>query len=288
MKTILIPTDFSKNAWNTIAYAMEFLKEERCTFYFLHTYTPAFYRMDYIIGGPEFSAIPDKGVDDSVQGLERTLEAVKAKFNNPKHLYKTISAFNELTDEISDLNIKKDIDLIVMGTQGASGVKEIFLGTNTVHVIRKSKVPVLVIPSGYSYQGIKHVLFTADYISDYDRNQLYVAIEIAKMYDAEITVLHIKEEYDLTKAQEENKALLGLYLAQIPHVFKEERGTYMPEAIIDYLDRNDYELLVMMNRKHSFFERMMKRQHVDQVGFHVQIPFLVIPDVTKNTKKSLQ
>ncbi len=286
MKTILIPTDFSKNAWNTIAFAMEFLKEERCTFYFLHTYTPAFYRMDYMLGGPEFSAIPDKGVDASIQGLEKTLDAVKVEFNNPKHIYETISAFNELTDEIIDLSKKKNVDLIIMGTQGATGVKEIFLGTNTVHVLRKAKVPVLVIPSGYSYRRIHRILLTADYISDYDRNQLYIAIEIAKMYGAEITVLHIKEEYDLTKAQEGNKALLGLYLAQISHDFKEEKGTYMPEAIIDYLDKNNYELLVMMSRKHSFFERMMKRQNVDHVGFHVQIPFLVIPDVKKNSKKT--
>lgn len=278
MKTILIPTDFSKNAWNTISFAMQFLKEERCTFYFLHTYTPAFYRMDYMLGGPEFSAIPDKGVDASIQGLEKTLEAVKTKFGNPKHIYETVSAFNLLTDEINSLTEKKGIDLIIMGTQGASGVKEIFLGTNTVHVIRKASIPILVIPSGYTYKRIGQLLFTADYLSNYDSNELNIAIEIAKMYHAEITVLHIKEEYELTKEQEENKAFLGLCLAQIPHRFKEERGTYMPEAIIDYLEKHNYGLLVMMNRKHSFYERMMTRQHVDQVGFHVQVPFLVIPD----------
>ncbi|WP_273276588.1 universal stress protein [Maribacter polysiphoniae] len=284
MKTILIPTDFSENAWNTISFAMQFLKEERCAFYFLHTYTPAFYRMDYILGGPEFSAIPDKGVDASLAGLEKTLEAVKTKFNNPKHIYKTISAFNVLTDEINELNAKKGIDLIIMGTQGASGIKEIFLGTNTVHVIRKSSVPILVIPSGYTYKHIERVLFTTDYLIEYNRNQLYIAIEIAKIYNAEITVLHIKEEYDMSKEQLENKAFLGLYLAQIPHSFKEVKGTQMPDAIMEYLEKNNYELLVMMGKKYSFFERMMKRQHIDQVGFHVQIPFLVIPD-THNTVK---
>ena len=278
MKTILIPTDFSKNAWNTISFAMQFLKEERCTFYFLHTYTPAFYRMDYMLGGPEFSAIPDRGVDASIEGLEKTLEAVKIKFDNPKHIYETVSAFNLLTDEISSLTKKKDIDLIIMGTQGASGVKEIFLGTNTVHVIRKASIPILVIPSGYTFKRIDKILFTADYLSHYSNNELDLAIEIAKMYHAEITVLHIKEEYELTKVQEENKTFLARCLAQIPHRFEEERGTHMPEAIFEYLEKHDYGLLVMMNRKHTFLERMMTRQHVDQVGFHVQIPFLVIPD----------
>ena len=284
MKTILIPTDFSANAWNTISFAMQFLKAERCTFYFLHTYAPAFYRMDYVLGGPEFSAIPDKGVDASITGLEKTLEAVKEQFGNPKHIYETVSAFNVLTDEINDLIEAKSIDLIIMGTQGASGTKEIFLGTNTVHVIRKAIVPILVIPSGYKYKHIGKILFTADYWSKYHRNELYTAIEIAKMYNAEITVLHIKEEYDLTKAQEENKAYLGLCLAQVQYEFKEERGTFMPDAVIDYLEEHPYDLLVMMNRKHSFFERMLTRQNVDQIGFHVQLPFLVIPDTSKITK----
>ena len=277
MKTILIPTDFSKNAWNTISFAMQFLERERCTFYFLHTYTPAFYRMDYILGGPEFSAIPDKGVDASIEGLEKTLEAVKSKFGNPKHIYETVSAFNLLTDEINSLTQKKDIDLIIMGTQGASGVKEIFLGTNTVHVIRKAAIPVLVIPSGFKYRPIGQILFTADYESKYKSKDVNIAIEIAKMYQAEITVLHIKEAYDLTTKQEENKAFLGLCLAQIPHRFIEERGTHMPAGIFDYLEKHEYGLLVMINRKHSFFERLMTRQHIDQVGFYVQIPFLVIP-----------
>jgi len=284
MKTILIPTDFSANAWNTISFAMQFLEAERCTFYFLHTYTPAFYRMDYVLGGPEFSAIPDKGVDASLSGLEKTLEAVKEQFGNPKHIYETISAFNVLTDEISELIETKDIDLIVMGTQGASGVKEIFLGTNTVHVIRKATIPILVIPSGHGFTPVKKMLFTADYWSKYHRNELYTAIEIAKMCDAEITVLHIKEEYELTKVQQDNKAYLRLCLAQVKHEFKEERGTFMPDAVNEYVENHPFDLLVMMNRKHSFFERMLTRQNVDQVGFHVQVPFLVIPDTSKISK----
>ena len=73
MKKILLPTDFSDSAWNAITYAMDFFKNEVCTFYLLHAYTPAFYRMDYILGGPMFSAIPDAEVDISLAGLEKTL-----------------------------------------------------------------------------------------------------------------------------------------------------------------------------------------------------------------------
>lgn len=281
MKTILIPTDFSKNAWNAISFALQFFKEIRCAFYFLHAYTPAFYRMDYAIGGPEFSAIPDKDVEASIRGLEMTLKKANTCFGNPKHIYKTISAFNVLTDEINEVCDAKEIDLIIMGTQGASGAKELFLGSNTIHVIRKSKAPVLAIPAAYQYGPIKKILFTVDYRSKYNRDDLYIAIETAKMHNAEITAYHVKEERELSKEQCDNKAFLALCLEQVSFKFKEELGAYVPKAILEYLEGHNFDLLVMMKRKHTFFERILTRQKIDKIGFHVKTPFLVIPDTTK-------
>ena len=81
MKKILLPTDFSSNAWNAITYALEFYKDEWCMFYLLNTYTPVIYRVDYLIGGPAYSAIPDVGIDISLAGLERTLEHIKKEYS---------------------------------------------------------------------------------------------------------------------------------------------------------------------------------------------------------------
>ena len=169
---ILLPTDFSKNSGNAISYAMELFKNEKCNFFFLHTYTPSFYRMDYMLGGPLFSAIPDSGVDISLAGLEKTLEDVKKSYENPNHSYNVISAFNTLTDEINEVTIEKEIDMVVMGTQGATGAKEIFLGTNTVYALRKAIAPVLVIPENYTFQKIQKILLPSDYLSNYKENEI--------------------------------------------------------------------------------------------------------------------
>ncbi len=282
MFKILLPTDFSDNAWNAICYAMEFFKNEECTFYLLHTYTPAFYRMDYMMGGPSFSAIPDTGVDISLAGLEKTVEDVKTSFNNPKHRVKTISAFNLLTDEINEVSLEKDIDLIVMGTQGATGAKEIFLGSNTVFVMRKALVPVLAIPEGYEFKPVKTIVFPTDYRTHYKEEELATMMGFASIQGSEITILHIKEEYDLSELQQENKDHLDECLGQVPHRFDEKKGALMPDAVIDYIDEHHFDLLTMMNRKHSFMERLLWKQNVDQIGFHVQVPFLVIRDTAKN------
>ena len=281
---ILLPTDFSKNSGNAIAYAMELFKNEKCDFFFLHTYTPSFYRMDYMLGGPLFSAIPDSGVDISLAGLEKTLKDVKKTYKNPKHTYTIISAFNTLTDEINEVTVEKEIDMVVMGTQGATGAKEIFLGTNTVYVLRKAIAPVLVIPENYTFQKIKRLLLPSDYLTNYKQNELSMVIKMAKMNKAELIVLHVKEEYDLTTGQQENKMALYKSFAGLSTTFTELKGSIMPDAILDYVKNNDIDLLMMMNRKHSFFERLFERQNVDQIGFHIKIPFLVIRDTAKVIK----
>lgn len=284
MKNILIPTDFSKNAWNAISYAMAFFKAQPCTFYFLHTYTPSFYRMDYVLGGPTFSAIPDKGLDISQAGLEKTIDDVKKTYGNPKHLYEMVSAFNILTDEINELADDKKIDLVIMGTQGATGAKEIFLGTNTVYVIRKSKVPVLAVPEGYAFKPIKNILFPTDYLTQYKESELYTLIEFAKIHKASVTVLHVLEEAGLSDKQQEIKGKLENSLKQIPHHMETLQGAYMPDAVIDYAESHATDLITMMNRKHSFMQKLLVRQNIDQIGFHVGVPLLVLRDTASKAK----
>lgn len=276
MKNILIPTDFSKNAWNAIVYAMQFLKNKKCTIYFLHTYTPAFYRMDYALGGAMYSAIPDIGADSALAKLEKTLEDVKEQFPDPNHTLEMVSAFNTLTDEISELTKKKNIDLIIMGTQGATGAKQLFLGSNTVFVIRKVLTPILVIPSNYTFVPVRKILFPSDFRNTYKNEEVQVINETADLFDAEITLLNLWEVFKLDKTQEKNKDVLQALLHNASYKEVQIQGKKLPNAILDYIAYNDVDLLAMMNRNHSFFERLLIKQSVDQIGFHVRIPFLVV------------
>lgn len=281
MRNILLPTDFSENAWNAIVFALNMFKDQVCTFYILHTYTPAFYRMDYLIGGPSFSAIPDVGVEKALAGLENTKADIERDFPNDKHSFKTLSAFSMLTDEINEISEKKKIDMVIMGTKGATGAKEIFMGTNAVYVIRKALVPVLVVPEGVQSKEIKKILFATDYWSKYKEEEFSVLTDLAKMYGAEITVLHVKEEYDLSEEQLDNKDLLDENLRDIAHAFDELKGGLMPDAIMNYIAEDGFDLLIMMNRRHSLLAELLWPQNVERIGFQVKIPFLVIRDTAR-------
>lgn len=278
MKQILIPTDFSENAKNAIAYGLNYLKDHHCNIHFLHTYTPAFYRLDYVMGGPTFSAIPDPIVEQSLIGLEKSINYAKTQFSNSNHKYNMLSSFNTLTDEIKTACEKWNIALIIMGTQGATGAKEIFLGTNTVHTLRKAEVPVLVIPENCEYKKIGTILFPTDYLSNYKMEDLEFLLDQVKMLNAELIMLYVNEKAHITEIQKKNRELLAKKLADIKHKFVWDNENLMPNAIHKYILDNDIDLLAMMNRKHNFFERLLIKPNVDSIGFHITIPFLVIPD----------
>lgn len=280
MKKILLPTDFSDNAWNAICYALEFFKNEECTFQLLHAYTPNFYRVDYLMGGPAFSAIPDTGVDIAQAGLDKTLVDIKKQYPNTKHKFKTYSAFNTLTEEILEITQNENIDLIIMGTQGITGAKEIFLGTHTVHVIRKSEVPVLVVPPGYIFKEIKSIVFPTDYTNPFNEEELQFLVQTIHIHKAKLTILNISDEHTLNNDQKANKKSLSTYFKKLDFTFDEIKDKEMPDGIHEYIDLHRSGLLAMMNRKHSFLERLIVKSTVDSIGYYSKIPFLVMRAMT--------
>ena len=146
MKNILIPTDFSDNAYKAISYALRLFKDENCAFHLLHTYTPAVYQSEYLLHSPGQLGLGDIYRTDSEKKLEDLKQKIISESSNPKHLFRTYSAFSILMEAIDELVDSKQIDILIMGTQGATGAKEIFLGSNTVHALKGQDVPFWLYP----------------------------------------------------------------------------------------------------------------------------------------------
>ena len=136
MKNILLPTDFSDNAWNATKYAIELFKDEKCVFHLLNTYTPAIASSRFMATSLSGGQLEDGVRSNSGRGLKSVLKKINKTKKYPKHSFKTISSFSLLVDEIKEIVENKAIDLIVTGTKGASGLDEVFMGSNTVRIIK--------------------------------------------------------------------------------------------------------------------------------------------------------
>lgn len=144
MKKILVPTDFSPTAEYALEVAAQLAKRHNAEIYLLHMLELPLNQIEEIggaVGGelPEamfFMKLAHKKFDD----------ILKAYYLKDITVHETVN-FKETFEGIKETCKEHDIDMIVMGSHGASGFKEMFIGSNTEKVVRISEIPVLVILS---------------------------------------------------------------------------------------------------------------------------------------------
>ncbi|TDN87274.1 nucleotide-binding universal stress UspA family protein [Salegentibacter sp. 24] len=244
MKKILLPTDFSLNAYNAIKYGIQLFHKEKCEFYLLNTYTPALYNFEYIVSTN--LSIEEVYTKNSEKGLSKVLKRIKKEFPNDKHTYNIIPAFNTLTEEIKFQVKEKGINFVIMGTQGASRSNKYVIGTQTVHAIKSNICPLLAIPSKFKYTLPKNILFATDYENFEIQTYLPPLKEIAKKSQATIHILHMIEKAPLKPEQVDAKNQLISYFKNIPHYFYELKQETVVKAINQFRKEKSIDLLAMV------------------------------------------
>jgi nucleotide-binding universal stress UspA family protein len=276
MTRILLPTDFSKNSLTAIHYALKLYKDLKCTFYLLNSYMPPVYHTEYLMGSPAQIGLGDIVQQNSQDNLKNLKEKLQKEFANPLHSFITHSALNVLSSEVTRTVETEGIDVVVMGTQGATGAQEILLGTNTVHVIKNANCPVLVIPSGFEFEVPEQILFPNDFEVSLDKKSLAQLLKIINSHVSQVNVMHVYTGDKLTIVQEKNKKQLAKVLSE-NGFFHEVSSNEIITAINDFQIKQKINLLVMVQNKHTFLERLFIEPVIKKIGFHVTVPFLVIP-----------
>ncbi|MCX7551738.1 universal stress protein [Xanthomarina sp. F2636L] len=277
MKKILLPTDFSENSWNAISYALQLFKDEKCTFYLLHTYTPIVYHLEYVMMSASQIGLEDIVKQQALKSLEDFEKRINEQYNNPNHSFKGQVVFNTLTLEVAEQVKEHQIDYVIMGTKGATGAKEVLFGSNAVHIFKQAKCPVLAIPDSFNFEAPSHILFPTDYEIDYKNEQVKPLVELSKMHQTKINVLNVSYGRDLASNQQKNKATLSSLFKDLNFEFFSVKNQEITQAISDFQAESPADMLIMINNKHSFFENLFFKSTISQIGFHLNIPFLVIP-----------
>ncbi len=279
MKKVVLPTDFSENAYNAIRYAVQLFKETETQFYLLHTYIPPVYQTSYLLQSPAQFGLSDEIRGIALERCEDVKKELESEFKNPKHSFITKVALNNLVDQIRETQKNEKADLVIMGTQGATGAKEILLGSNAMHVIRNVTCPIIAVPSAFTYTPPKLILFPTDYEIDYHKEQLQHVLDIAEKHGSSIDIIHISSGHELSEAQLRNKQKLESILATGHPIFNDLPDQGVIEAINQFKSKKKMDLLMMIRNKHTFFERLFIEPVIKKIGFHIDIPFMVVPYV---------
>ena len=280
-KKILLTTDFSKNAWNAIVYTLELYKNSECEFYILNTFKLSGYVKGIITPQPG-EANYDEAKAASEDGLTRVQRMITFREeNNSKHTFKTISILNSLLETIIEVVEEKDIELVVMGTKGKTDAKSILFGSNSINAMEKVRnCPLLVVPEVTDSVPPKEIVFPTSYKTHFKRREFNHLIEIAKISNASIRVLHVSKDHTLlNKDEQEHKELLEEYFEGLKYSFHTLSDLSVKDAVHSFVQSRDSDMIAFINKKHTVVGSFLAQPLANGVVSDSKVPVLVLHDL---------
>ena len=283
MQNILVPTDFSNDAYNALYYASKLFKSKAVNFYLINAYsesTPLISRsIDNGNGNGERKGLLAQLKDESNEELKHTYHKINLDNKCPKHKYKMISKKMDLVEAISQAIDEHKIDLVVMGNKGKSSGLAVYLGSTTTKTMASvKKCPILAVPMNADFKVPYEIAFATNYKRHYDAEVLDPLCNMATRCGSAIRIVHINEEEHLNKVQESNLKTLRAYLDPMENsVHWMPNFTSKTKAIQVFLEELGIGMLTMVNYEHSFLEILLNEPIIKKLTFNIDIPFLVIP-----------
>lgn len=279
-KRILIPTDFSKNAWNALKYAMDLYKREYVEFSIMHTYYHSGYSKESILIPEPTEAALQEVKETSAKNMEKLKVQMGLYEKNDKHTFHYISEFGSFFDVMKKTVEKQDIELVIMGSQGETANKTVILGSNAVNAMEQIRnCPVLAIPSNVMFKDPNEIVFPTSFRTHYKEKELATLVEISRCTNAPIRILHVQKSKTLTKAQLENKALLEAILDPAEFTYHTLYDMDLQSGVRSFIQSRESEMIAIVNKKHNFFGSIFSNPMVKELGKHANVPILAMHDL---------
>lgn len=268
MAHILLPTDFSTNALNAARYAVNLFGTEGNTFTVLHSYmmprssASTMWSMDDLLA---------KEAQETMDGyLVRLLEELAPL----KPAINSVCEHGDLPNVVQRFaNDPVPPDAVVMGTQGASGLKEVLLGSNTADVVRNGHLPVIAVPEKNTYRSPKRIIL-ADDGGPVNKQTMKLLVDLARWSQSEVLIVRVVNED--TTVGEGGSSIFDTLLGAIPHSYHYLSSGDVSKALHDMADQNDADLVVIVHRQRGLFDQLFHRSTAAHLAMHTHIPMLVL------------
>ncbi len=282
MKKILIPTDFSANATHAAEYGYNLASILKANIVLCNAcIVPAEMPQAGVIVWPmEEYDIIEKETTDELQQLKNRLE--KKDNSSYKPLISLVNEIGAVTDVVDGLIKLYNIDLIVMGTHGTSGLSTLLLGNHSRKMIDATTKPLLLVPAQTKITPVKKIAFATDFKHPQDDlAAIYALIPFAKLLGAEILLTHVYNEKH--HSPQFQKWLDDLLVdlsnkADYPNIYYRIVKNSNPENGLSWLCKHgQVDMLAMLHRPHNFFDTIIQGSHTKKMADHISIPLLVFP-----------
>ncbi len=280
MKKILVPVDFSDTSLNALEIAGQLAVRANTGIYLLHVNETAPYLMSvqrYDIPAAEFAA------DAYSKEATERMRLLRVDLENDSQFSKLPIQSNVkegmMIPILQELVKTEGIDLIVMGTLGASGWDEVLVGSNTERVIRHAPCPVLVIPGGINQLNIRRIVVPSTLKAD--QKSVFQTVKIWQdLLSFKIEVLYINDPIHVL-ASDGVKAGMDQLIQKIglKDIHLHSRGWTQneEEAILTYAETVKADLIVMGTHQRRGLSHLLFGSIVEDTVNHTHMPVLSVP-----------
>ena len=271
---ILIPTDRSTNANHAIKYALALFSGLEVEFVLFQSFDVPTYSADIpvpmeLIGGEELTRI-----------LNEDAKKFRDYCTHEKFTFSSCVESGSLAFNVERLVEEMSIDLVVMGTKGASGISAAIIGSNTSDIIQAATCPVLAVPESAELKLPSKILFATDNKGLSSSEVIMPLIDLATRHRAHIHLMNVLDEGKMTTVEE---AVVGLkmdhLLEGLEHTFHFENSNDKAQAIEEYLNSHNIDFLAVIPRKNNFFDAIFHRSVTRKLTLHTKVPMLAMHDL---------
>ncbi|OWY25632.1 universal stress protein [Sphingobacteriales bacterium UPWRP_1] len=275
MKHIVIPTDYSENAFNAYVFAINLATQAKFDITAVHTYELP------IIDSRAPRSVAESIIETEMQDQELLRQKELAKMRSkaaeaglegqPCDL---IVRSGEIVEEVCNVVEECGASLVVLGTKGASGLREVFLGSNAAKIIAEATSPVLVIPENATFKGIKKIAYFTNF-DEYDITVLERVIAFGRPFNAEIHLVHVdfsKDENNTANLQTLAEAVKGM--SDLPVYTELISKEDLLDGMLEHIHKHATDVVAMLTHRKGFIAKLFSVSHTRETAFHTEIPLL--------------
>ncbi|HTA26484.1 MAG TPA: universal stress protein [Bacteroidia bacterium] len=282
IKNILIPTDFSETANLAVAHGANMAHLFNAKMFLLHSVEP--FTAINAPGEPALVMEAENMYNDGVAQLKKVASEITQKYNVD---ITTITVNGKPAAAISEAVKDNNIDIIVMGTHGASGFEEFFIGSNTHKVVNLATCPVISIQATSKNVGFSNIVAPISN-STHSRQKINNIIELASKYNSTVHLLGLLETNDPVDAKKFDIKLESvenmLKKANIKFTKKLVHGHNPAVEAMKFSEEVNGDLIVIMTDHESDLTGMFLGTVAKQIVNHSKIPVMSIRPIASDVE----
>lgn len=269
MSTVLLPTDFSSGSLAAARYGIRLFGVEGNRFVVLNSFmmprgtATTMWNMDELLAR------------EAQAGAEAFAELLRKEFPGDQLDLEAVAEHGDLPNVIDRYRTDPEPPAcVVMGTQGATGLKEALFGSNTASVIKLGGFPVLAVPAEAAYETPKRIVL-ADDGGPVTAASIALLLDIARWSKSEVRIARVVNEQSPSEASAGDDTYDQL-LGAIPHTQQYLSNENVETALNQLADQSAADLLVVMHRKRGIFQGLFHRSTAARLAMHTHLPLLVL------------